>query len=146
MALALPALQMHVVTSGPDDLPQDLTLIKTYNHVKDVFPDKGVTYVGCRAGGDVRSGRRRRRRRHLGLKRRAENSDNFVTGTEVNYSKDGTVAEIVIPTVGNGNDSESTAALNEIRNDIVPATLGGVEGVTVNVSGDAPRRRTFGTS
>ena len=55
----------------------------------------------------------------------------MLTGTEVKYSKDGTVAEIVIPTVGNGNDEQSTAALNEIRDDIVPATIGGIEGVTV---------------
>src|SRR5207247_1669531 len=30
LALAIPAFQMHVVTSGPDDLPQDLGIIKTY--------------------------------------------------------------------------------------------------------------------
>ena len=51
VALAVPALQMNVVTSSVDDLPQDLGLIKTYNHVRDVFPDKGVTAIGGRAGG-----------------------------------------------------------------------------------------------
>ena len=67
----------------------------------------------------------------------------MLTGTEINYSKDGTVAEIVIPTVGNGNDAASTDALNEIRDDIVPATIGGIEGVTVNVSGDAAASKDF---
>jgi uncharacterized membrane protein YdfJ with MMPL/SSD domain len=143
VALAVPALQMKVVTSGPDDLPQDLGLVKTYNHVRDVFPDKGVTASVAVQANDVRSGDVA-----AGislLQRRAANSDKVLKGTEVNYSKDGKVAEIVIPTVGNGNDSASTAALNEIRNDIVPATLGGVEGVTVNVSGDAAASKDFRT-
>jgi uncharacterized membrane protein YdfJ with MMPL/SSD domain len=144
VALAVPALQMNVVTSGPDDLPQDLGLIKTYNNVRHVFPDKGVTAsVAVQADnvrrGDVAAGISL-------LQRRAANSDKMLKkGTEVNYSKDGKVAEIVIPTVGNGNDSASTSALNELRNDIVPTTLGGVEGVTVNVSGDAAASKDFRT-
>jgi uncharacterized membrane protein YdfJ with MMPL/SSD domain len=141
LALAVPALQMHVVTSGPDDLPQDLALIKTYNRVKAQFPDKGVVASIAVQADDVRHGEAA-----AGialLQRRAANSKYVRPGMEVNYSKDGTVAEIVIPTVGDGNDDASTAALNEIRNDIVPATLGGVEGMTVNVSGDAAASKDF---
>ena len=141
LALAVPALQMHVVTSGPDDLPQDLALIKTYDRVKAQFPDKAVVASVAVQADDVRHGEAA-----AGialLRRRAENSKYVRPGMEVNYSKDGTVAEIVIPTTGNGNDDTSTAALNEIRNDIVPATLGGVEGVKVNVSGDAASSKDF---
>ena len=63
--------------------------------------------------------------------------------TEVTYSKDGTVALVEIPTAGNGNDEESTAALNEVRDEIIPATIGGVTGVTVNVTGDAAASKDF---
>ena len=38
---------------------------------------------------------------------------------------------------------QSTRALEEIRNDIVPATLGGIPGVTVNVSGSAAQSKDF---
>jgi uncharacterized membrane protein YdfJ with MMPL/SSD domain len=141
VALAVPALQLKAVTSGVDDLPQDMGLVKTYNRVKDVFPDKGVTATVAVQAPDVRSGEAA-----AGislLQRRANNSDNVRPGTEVNYSKDGTVAEVVIPTKGSGNDAASIGALNEIRGDIVPATLGGVEGVTVNVSGDAAASKDF---
>ena len=41
VALAVPALQMHVVTSSVDDLPQDLAVIKTYDRVRDAFPEEG---------------------------------------------------------------------------------------------------------
>jgi uncharacterized membrane protein YdfJ with MMPL/SSD domain len=141
LALAIPALNMKIVTSGPDDLPQDLALIQTYNRVKDAFPEEGVTadvvveandvHNGATAGGIAQ------------LQRRAAASDQFREGTEVTYSRDGTVAEISIPTVGSGSDAESEAALDEVRNVLVPSTIGGVPGVTVNVSGDTASSKDF---
>jgi uncharacterized membrane protein YdfJ with MMPL/SSD domain len=64
-------------------------------------------------------------------------------GTEVTYSDDGTVALIALPTVGSGSDTASTNALEEVRNDLVPNTLGGIEGVTVDVSGNAAQSKDF---
>ena len=58
-------------------------------------------------------------------------------GTEVIYSDDGTVARINVPTRGTGTDAASTNALDELRDEIIPATVGRVEGASVNVSGDA---------
>src|SRR3954447_24161443 len=43
VALALPALGMKSVTSAVDQLPDDLPIIVTYNKVKKVFPQEGVT-------------------------------------------------------------------------------------------------------
>ena len=77
------------------------------------------------------------------LQRQAENSRYVVKGAEVTYSKDNTAALIAIPTVGNGNDEESTAALEEIRNNIIPATIGRIGGVTVAVSGNAAASQDF---
>ncbi len=67
----------------------------------------------------------------------------MLPGTEVNYSDDNTVAEVAIPTIGNGNDAKSEAALKEIRDDIIPPTIGGIDGVTINVSGDAAGSKDF---
>jgi RND superfamily putative drug exporter len=53
------------------------------------------------------------------------------------------VALVTIPTAGNGNDEQSEAALEAIRNEVIPATIGTVEGVTVNVSGDAAASNDF---
>ncbi len=77
------------------------------------------------------------------LQQRAEASDQVRPGTEVTYSKDGTVAEISIPMVGGGSDAESETALDEIRGEMVPATVGGVPGVTVNVAGDTAGSTDF---
>ena len=77
------------------------------------------------------------------LQRRAESSEGVLKGTEVAYSGDGRVALISIPTRGNGNDAESTDALDAIRNEIVPATVGQVDGTTVNVTGTAAQSNDF---
>ena len=45
------------------------------------------------------------------------------------------VTQVNIPIVGNGTDSKSNAALDELRDKIIPATIGGVPGVTADVTG-----------
>jgi uncharacterized membrane protein YdfJ with MMPL/SSD domain len=141
VALAIPALSMKIVTSGPDDLPQDLTLIKTYNRVKAAFPEEGVTADVVVEANDVHNGATAAAISQL--QQRAQASDQVRPGTEVTYSKDGTVAEISIPTIGTGSDATSETALDEIRGEMVPATVGGVPGVTVNVAGDAAGSNDF---
>jgi uncharacterized membrane protein YdfJ with MMPL/SSD domain len=135
VALAIPAFGMKIVTSGPDDLPQDLALIKTYNTVKAAFPEEAVTADVAVESDDVRTGPTAAGIARL--QRQAANSDQVRPGTEVTYSEDGTVALISIPTVGSGNNAESEAALDQVRDVLVPATVGAVPGVTVNVSGSA---------
>jgi uncharacterized membrane protein YdfJ with MMPL/SSD domain len=141
LALSVPALSLNMVVSSADDLPQDLGVIKTYNKLRAAFPSEGVTADVVVEADDVRSGEVA-----AGialLQRRAENSDKVLKGTEVKYSRDGTVAEVIIPTVGSGSDETSTQALEEIRNEIVPPTVGDIPGATVNVSGPAAQSKDF---
>jgi uncharacterized membrane protein YdfJ with MMPL/SSD domain len=135
VALAIPALQMKSVTSDIDQLPQDLPVIQTYNKVKEVFPTEGITATVVVEAADVRSGATGRG--IADLQAAVEGSDRFRPGTEVIYSDDGTVAKINVPTRGTGTDAASTNALSELRDEIIPATVGQVGGATVNVSGDA---------
>ena len=58
------------------------------------------------------------------------------------YSDDGTVAKVDVPTRGSGTDAAAMDALDRLRDDVVPATVGAVDGATVNVSGDAAARPT----
>ena len=141
VALAIPALQMNIVTSGVDEFPQDEPVIQTYNKVKKVFPTEGVTATVVVEADDVRSGPVAAGIAEL--RSEVNGSDAFRPGTEIIYSEDGTVAQINVPTPGNGNDDPSVNALNELRDDIIPATVGAVEGTTVNVSGDAASSEDF---
>ena len=54
---------------------------------------------------------------------------------EVDVNPDHTVARVAIPLKGNGTDSTSLAALHTLRDDVLPATIGKVPGVTYAVTG-----------
>ena len=94
-----------------------------------MFPTEGVTATVVVEADDVRSGAAGDRHRRS-ASRSSTGSDTFRPGTEVTYSDDGTVAKIDVPTPGNGTDAASTNALDEMRDEIIPATVGGVEGAT----------------
>jgi RND superfamily putative drug exporter len=141
VALAIPALQMKIVTSGVEQLPQDVPIIVTYNKVKAVFPTKGVTATVVVQARDVRSGAAAAG--ISALRTAVKDSPAFLPGSEVIYSKDGTVAQINVPTRGSGNDAPSTHALGVLRDQIIPATVGRVAGTTVNVSGEAASSEDF---
>ena len=55
----------------------------------------------------------------------------------VEVNDDGTVAEIAVPIDGKGTDSASNASLAQLRNEIVPATVGAVAGAEAGVTGAA---------
>src|SRR4051794_25324901 len=141
VALAIPALQMRIVTSGVDQLPQDLPIIRTYDKVKAIFPDKGVVATVVVQGTDVRANPVAAGITAMGKAVTA--SDAFRPGVNVSYSKDGTLAQVDVPTRGSGNDAPSLHALSVLRDQIIPATIGRVRGATVNVTGDAASSKDY---
>jgi uncharacterized membrane protein YdfJ with MMPL/SSD domain len=141
VALAIPALQLKSITSGVAEFPQDVPVVQTYNKVKQVFPTEGVVATVVVESDDVRSGATAAG--IAALRSEVKGSDSFLPGTEVVYSDDATVARINVPTHGSGNDAASVDALNELRDDVIPATVGRAEGATVNVSGDAAGSEDF---
>jgi uncharacterized membrane protein YdfJ with MMPL/SSD domain len=145
VALAIPALGLKSVTSGVDEMPDDIPVIQTYNKVKKVFPQEGVTATVVMEVPDVQAGAPTTAIADL-TDRVQRNPQLFKHGTELIESKDRTVAQINIPTIGSGTDQASLDALNKLRDDIVPATVGAVEGATVNVTGDAASSEDFRTN
>src|SRR5215204_5728234 len=145
VALAIPALGLKSVTSGVDEMPSDIPVIQTYNKVKKVFPEEGVTATVVMEVPDVQAAAPTQAIADL-TDRVQRNPQLFKPGTELIESKDRTVAQINIPTIGSGTDQASLDALNKLRDDIVPATVGGVEGATVNVTGDAASSEDFRTN
>ncbi len=141
LALAIPGLGMNVVQTGTDDLPRDLPAVQTYDRYREAFPSEAngvgvvveaddVTQGPVAAGIDE-------------LVRQAEASETLLEGTEVKVSEDGTVASVEIPTLGTGTDDESMQALAEVREELVPATVGAVDGATVSVTGSAAQSSDF---
>jgi uncharacterized membrane protein YdfJ with MMPL/SSD domain len=113
--------------------------------VKEVFPQEGTTATVVMKVDDVKAGGPTAG--IAALVDAVERSPKyFKSGTELIESKDDTVAQINIPTIGSGNDQASFDALNKLRDDIVPATVGKVEGASVNVTGDAASSEDFRTN
>src|SRR5215207_2872920 len=119
VALAVPALGMKGVNADIDELPGALPVIQTYNKVKKIFPAEGVTATVVMEVPNVRAG--------APTTAIAELTDRvdkfpglFKPGTELIESKDETVAQINIPTIGSGTDQASIDALNKLRDTSSP--------------------------
>jgi uncharacterized membrane protein YdfJ with MMPL/SSD domain len=145
VALAIPALSMKGVNADIDELPGDLPVIQTYNEVKKVFPAEGVTATVVMEADDVTAPGPTTGIAEL-TERVNASPKLFKPGTELIESEDNTVAQINIPTIGTGTDQASLDALDKLRDDIVPATVGAVEGASVNVTGDAAASADFSSN
>jgi RND superfamily putative drug exporter len=66
---------------------------------------------------------------------RAEASSLFKRPITTTVSPDHTVLEVDVPVAGNGTDSRSAAALAQLRDKLIPATIGRVPGATTDVAG-----------
>jgi uncharacterized membrane protein YdfJ with MMPL/SSD domain len=141
VALAIPALNMNIAVTSVDDLPQDLPVIKTYDRLRAAFPTEGVTVDVAVKADDVRTGAAAAG--IAALRREAADAKNALGPGDVEIGGNGTVALVAIPTKGNGNDEVSTAALNDIRDRVVPATVGRVDGASVAVTGNAAQSKDF---
>ncbi len=141
LALAVPGLGLNTVVTGPSDFPQDLEIVQTYNKVQEAFPSESTQLEVVVEADDVRSGAITPAIDRLIDE--ADRSDVLIPGAEVTYSEDDTVAKVAIPTPGDGSDAAGEAALAEVRGTLVPATVGAVEGVAVNVAGDAAESHDY---
>jgi RND superfamily putative drug exporter len=141
VALAVPALSLHTKVSGADDLPRDIPIVQTYDHVTNAFPGEGAQSQVVVEADDTTSGPVAGA---IGDVRRAVVAEKVATGpVSVETSPDGSVTSIEVPTAGRGSDAASTAALENIRERIVPAAFAGVSGASVNVAGDAAESKDF---
>jgi uncharacterized membrane protein YdfJ with MMPL/SSD domain len=131
--LAIPAFSLHTASPGVEDLPQNLGVIKTYNRIQASFPGGPIPAVVVVHAPSVKS---------LDviaaindLRARAAASPNFKRPITTTLNPDNTVETVDIPVVGSGSDSRSIAALAELRDKLIPATIGRVEFATADVSG-----------
>jgi uncharacterized membrane protein YdfJ with MMPL/SSD domain len=144
VALAVPAIGLDTGTPDTDQsLPQDEPVVQTYNRVKEAFPaetqalDVVVKAESVKAPA-VQHGIEE-------LEQAAAKQPQLFPGdsVETEVSPDGTVNRVSIEIVGSGTDEKSNQALDELRNDIVPQTIGSVDGVTALVDGATAKDRDF---
>jgi RND superfamily putative drug exporter len=69
------------------------------------------------------------------MRREAVASGDFAEPATVKIADDGTVASVHLPIAGKGTDDRSNQALDRLRDDIIPSTIGGVPGASADVTG-----------
>ena len=141
IALAIPAFSIHTATPGTDSLPQNLSVVKTYNKVQKVFPGGPIPAVVAVSAADVTSPRVGRA--IADLRKQAAANPLFRQPVTTNVNADRTVEEVDIPLAGNGSDSKSSAALGQLRDHLVPGTIGRVASATADVGGFTAGSKDF---
>jgi uncharacterized membrane protein YdfJ with MMPL/SSD domain len=145
VALALPALGMVTAEGGDESLPQDLKVVQTINHVKDAFPSESNTASVVVEAKDVTAAPVTGAIDRLESET-AKNRELYKGEADVEVSPDKSVAVVSVPTAGKGHDGPSNRALEDLRDNVVPTTLGEVRGVEVNVGGTAATTKDFNDS
>ncbi len=141
LVLASPALNLKLAVPGFETLPQDLPVIQTYDRIQAAFPGNQipaevVVERGDASNVDLTIGVHN-------LRERVEASDLVEPPVTVQFNADHSVARVSVPIVGDGTDDRSYAALSELRDQIIPATVGRQPGLEANVGGYTASSKDF---
>jgi anti-anti-sigma factor len=121
VVIALPALRLHTVSSGIESLPRDLPIMQTYDRIEAAFPGEPLGAEVVLTAPNVESEAMKTAIARIRI--RAVASGGFNEPATVTINPDSTVASVAIPIVGNGTDDASEAALQELRDEVIPLSL-----------------------
>ena len=133
LAIAAPALQLHLATPGPDTFPKSFDIVKTYDQMQQAFPGTALPANVVVKAPNVNAPSVRRAITRL--EQRALASGQMYEPMTVDVNKDETVANITVPIAGTGTDAASNAAVATLRNEIVPETVGALPNAEAGVTG-----------
>ncbi len=147
LAMAAPALHMHTGTPGIDTLPQELVVVQKFEHLRAAFPSETSSLSVVVKARDVTAAAVTRGIAQL--ERATRRDPALFPGKgpfEQDVSPDKTVNVLEIEVAGDGTDELSGRALDALRDDLVPATLGTVDGVEALSTGGTAIDRDFNAS
>jgi RND superfamily putative drug exporter len=142
VALTIPVLGMQTSLGGTDDTSRDIPEMQTYDRIQAAFPSEGSSeMVVIRADDatspEVASGIKALESEATARPALFEGKPSF------ELSADKSVAIVTLPTVGAGTDDLSNKAVDALRDDIVPSTVGKVDGVEAYTTGEAAATGDF---
>jgi RND superfamily putative drug exporter len=126
-------LNLKMAVPGIETLPQDLSVVQTYNRIQASFPGNQIPAEVVIERGDASDVELT-----IGVhnfRQRVERSELVEPPITVQFSSDHSVAVVSVPIVGDGTNDASYAALAELRDEIIPATVGKQPGLEANVTG-----------
>jgi RND superfamily putative drug exporter len=147
LALAAPALHMNTGTPGVDTLPQDLAVVQKFEHLKAAFPSETSSLSVVVKAKDVTSAAVTRGIEQLEQATHANKTLFPGAGPfEQDVNPDRTVSILSMEVAGDGSDEQSGLALDALRDDLVPATLGKVDDLEAYAAGGTAIDRDFDES
>jgi uncharacterized membrane protein YdfJ with MMPL/SSD domain len=141
LALALPTLTLHTQLPSFTDLPRSLPIVQTYQSIQRAFPGAQTPAEVVVSASDVRAPQVQHAISQL--KRGALASGRMFQPISTEVDPSGTVETISIPLQGDGSNNASVAALQTLRDDVVPASLGRLPGVEAAVTGETAGTHDF---
>ena len=142
VALAVPALGMETSLGGNEDISRDLQVMQTYDRIQAAFPSEGSMEMVVVKADDVTSPEVVSAIDSLESKAQ-QRSGLFEGEATLDVSSDQTVATAALPIAGTGTDDLSNRAADTLRDELVPATLGKVDGVEAYTTGEASATSDF---
>ena len=133
LLMAVPVLHLHTAQSGLDALPNSAPTVPTIKKIQNTFSNGEVAQSEVAIKGDIDAPATQQAIAALKTKVEKAGLNTGAIDMEVNAAH--TVARVDIPLVGEGTDARSNAALKTLRNDILPATIGTVDGAEYGVTG-----------
>jgi RND superfamily putative drug exporter len=133
VALAAPALQLHLAAQGPESFPKSIEALETYDRMQVAFPGTALPANVVVQAPSVRTPAMETAIDEL--TQRALASGRAFEPITVAVNEAGTVANITVPIAGNGTDSESNAAFSLLRKELVPETVGALPDTQAGVTG-----------
>ncbi|MGH3140423.1 MAG: MMPL family transporter [Gaiellales bacterium] len=133
LAIASPAMHFKVHNTGVNDLPPGLPGISTLKHLEQAFPNTDMPATVVITADNTRSPAV-----HSAisdLRTQALKSGVVHEPIDITTDKTHTVAVLSMPLAGNGSNQASKDALTALRDRLIPSTLGTVDNVSANVSG-----------
>ena len=133
IALAVPAFHLHTVLPGAEDIDHNLPALQTYDRVQTAFPGGAdpaeiIVHAPDVTTPEVQAAIQDFRTAALAT---GEAFEPMV----VHVNPDKTVADISIGLAGSGNDDASRHAVETLRADVVPQTLGELPDTEAYVGG-----------
>jgi uncharacterized membrane protein YdfJ with MMPL/SSD domain len=140
-ALTIPAFSMHTVNPGVTGLPRDLEVMQAYDRIDAAFPGDGVPAVTVVKAADVTTPEVQGAIDDL--QRQAIATGKLHKPVDIDISPDKTVATVGLAVDGTGTDAASERSLAVLRDQVVPATVGQLDGAEVAVTGFTAGSKDF---
>ena len=144
VALAIPALGLHTSLPGLQGLPSGLPIVKTLNRIETAFPGGPLPAYLVIQGDNVTSPQVQTAIHSLERKALATGQIHQPFNVQINDRHD--VAVVSMPLSGKGTDTASYRALDTLRNDVIPATIGLGGGIKAQVTGMTAQSKDFNDS